>query len=266
MSARSIQMPTLDQTITPDEQKSAFFGGLNYEWTEEGAAKPEQDIDFKLVELVAYELAGWLEVTNNLLADSAISLDAILRNLMPASMADAEDYWFLQGDGVGKPMGAIHAPATIQPVRAGANAIVYGDILEMIHAFQPGANGVWCIHICCKEEICKLKDGNNNYLWVPNFRDGMPTTLMGYPVIWTEKCSALGSKGDILLADFSYYLIGNRSGPSVEASIHEKFRYNRTTYRISERVDGKPWLSADVDLRPAGASSVSPFVALDAYA
>lgn len=265
MSTRQVLIPSLDQTGTPDEQLSAFFGGLYFQWIEEAAAKPEVDIQFKEIDLTVHELAGWVPVSNNLIADSAISLDGLLRNLFGKAMADAEDYWFIQGDGVGKPWGVIHSPATIQPTRAGATAIVWADVIKMLHAFQPGANGVWVIHICAMEQILKLKDENSNYMWIPNMRDGMPERLMGYPILWSEKAAALGSKGDINLCDFSYYLIGDRTGPAIESSTEERFRYNQTTYRISERIDGKPWLSEPVALRPAGASEISPFVSLDAY-
>lgn len=264
MSTRQILMPSLDQTTTPSDQLSAFFGGLYFQWIEEGQAKPEVEVAFRQIELCAHELAGWLPVSNNLIADSAISVDALIRNLFSKCMADAEDYWYLQGDGVGKPFGVIHSPATIQVARAGAGAIVWADIIAMLHAFEPG-NGVWVAHICTMEQLLCLQDANSNYMWIPNMRDGMPERLMGYPLIFSEKPSALGSKGDIGLYDFSYYLIGNRSGPAVEASVHERFRYNQTTYRISMRIDGKPWLSAPVPLRPAGLNSISPFVTLDEY-
>jgi len=86
---------------------------------------------------------------------------------------------------------------------------------------------------------------------------------LGYPIIFTERVPNLGIKGDIGLYDFGYYLIGDGEGPVVESSIHERFRANQTTYRVSEMVDGKPWLSAHVDLRPTGAVAISPFVSLD---
>lgn len=265
MSTRQIQMPSLDQTITPVNQLSAFFGGINYQWIEEGASKPEVDVEFNLITLTAHELAGYIPVTNNLIEDSAISIDALLRMLMPASMTDAEDWWFLNGNGAGVPQGVIAAPATVQVARAGAGTITFPDITGMLHAFEPG-KGVWVVHICAMEELLKLVDPNGNYMWIPNGRDGMPEKLMGYPIVWTEKVPVLGTKGDIGLYDFSYYLIGDRRGPTLDVSTEYLFRYNQTAFRISERVDGQPWLSAPVMLRPAGASSISPFVNLATYA
>ena len=265
MSTRQIQMPSLDQTITPVNQKSAFFAGINVQWIEEGESKPELELKFKLVTLTVHEMAGYLPVTNNLIEDSAISIDGLLRMMLPAAMADAEDWWFFNGNGAGVPQGVISAPCTIQVARAGATAIAWADIKAMVHKFQPGANGVWVAHICCKEEIMELADAAGNALWLANIVSGMPERLMGYPIIWTEKVPNLGTKGDIGLYDFGYYLIGDRRGPTLDVSTEYLFRYNQTAFRISERVDGQPWLSADVDLRPTGAVSISPFVVLNTY-
>lgn len=263
MTTRQVQMPSLDQTGTPSAPKSAFMGGMQLFWTEEGAAKTETDLDFKLIDLVVHKYAAILEVTNELIADSAISLEALIRARFGLTTAAYEDWHFLNGSGVGQPQGVISAGCTVQPNRAGAGAIVWSDIMEIIHAFQPGANGVWVAHICTMEELLQLKDANNNYMWIPNMRDAMPERLLGYPIIFTEKVPYLGTKGDIGLYDFKYYLIGDREQPSIDSSPHEKFRYDRTVFRLSARVDGKPWLSAPVKLMPAGTWSISPFVDLD---
>jgi HK97 family phage major capsid protein len=265
MSGRQIQMPSLDQTITPANAKSAYFAGILFEWIEEAAQKPEIDFDFKLIDLISHELAGWIPVSNRLIEKSAISLDALLRNLFGRAITDAEDWWFLNGDGVGKPQGIISAPCTIQPTRAGANAIVWADIIKMYHAFEHNPRGVWVAHVCTTAQLLQLKDANNNYMWIPNMRDGMPQQLLGYPIIFTEKVPNLGTKGDINLCDFGYYLIGQQSGPAIESSIHERFRRNQTTYRISQMIDGQPWLSAPIKLRPDGTTTISPFVSLQAY-
>ena len=265
MSTVQLQMPSLDQTITPDNQLSAYFAGIVYEWIEEASQKPELEINFKLIDLIVHELAGWLPVSNNLIADSAISMEGFLRGIFGRSMADAEDWWFLNGNGVGQPQGVIHAPCTLQPLRAVNGAIDFADIVAIVHAFEQNPRGVWVAHICTMAEIMTLMDANSNYMWIPNMRDGMPSRLMGYPIIFTEKVPNLGTKGDIGLYDFGYYLIGDRGQPAIESSIHERFRHNQTTFRISERVDGKPWLTLPVPLRPDGTTWVSPFVSLDTH-
>ena len=84
------------------------------------------------------------------------------------------------------------------------------------------------------------------------------------PVIFTEKTPVVGSAGDVLLADFRYYLIGDRQATTIESTpFTDKWIYDLTTWRVVHRVDGQPWLSAPITLTD-GTLTVSPFVILGA--
>jgi len=43
-------------------------------------------------------------------------------------------------------------------------------------------------------------------------------TLLGKEVLFTEKCPALGAKGDLILADLSQYAIGMRKEIALDRS------------------------------------------------
>jgi HK97 family phage major capsid protein len=72
----------------------------------------------------------------------------------------------------------------------------------------------------------------------------------------------VGTEGDLILADCSYYLIKNGSGPFVEASPHVYFTSNQTVIKAFWNVDGKPWLSQPIPLEGSTSNTVSPFVVL----
>jgi HK97 family phage major capsid protein len=99
-------------------------------------------------------------------------------------------------------------------------------------------------------------------VWIGNGRDQAPATLMGYPIFFTENNPILGNVGDIVLADWSKYVIGDRQATTIDVSKHYRFRYDLTAWRAVHRVDGKPWLSAPLTYRD-GVTQVSPFVELD---
>ena len=65
----------------------------------------------------------------------------------------------------------------------------------------------------------------------------------------------------MLLADFSYYLIGDRGGLQIDFSEHYKFINNQGTWRFTKYVDGQPWMSQAMYLAD-GSNQVSPFVSL----
>jgi len=265
MEGETLQIPSLDQTADPGAGKTHRFGGVELHWTEEGAAKDETEPAFKLVTLHVHELSGFTYVTDRLLRASALALDLTLTRLFSEAIADQSDYCYIQGNGAGMPQGVISAGCTIQPARAGAGHIIYSDVMAMYHAFLHGPKGVWLINPCCIEDILTLKNPTtNDYLWMANASGDVPVRLLGYPIIWTDKASALGTKGDIILADFSRYVIGEGGSIVVDASPHYRWIQNTTTFRFHLLTDGTPWLSAPLYTR-GGDYQVSPFVALATY-
>ena len=72
MTSRSLQVPYLDVTNTPNAGDTAFFGGLVGRWTEEASTLNETEPTFRQLELVAHELSGYSLMSNALLADNAI--------------------------------------------------------------------------------------------------------------------------------------------------------------------------------------------------
>ena len=88
------------------------------------------------------------------------------------------------------------------------------------------------------------------------------STLMGMPVMMTEKCNLLGTAGDIGLIDWSQYYFADKGGVNAAQSIHLWFDYDITAFRFVLRNDGQPaWQTPLTPL--SGGPTLSPFVVLD---
>jgi HK97 family phage major capsid protein len=264
MRRRQLDIPVLDQTGTTSNVPH-WFGGLLFYWMEEAAAKTESDAAFRQVSLVAHKLIGYTRASDELVDDSAISLEAFFSGPLgfAGGVAWMEDYTFLRGSGAGQPLGVINAGATIIEGRAAANAIGFDDICDMLEHALPGGRFVWVISQSAMSQLLQMNGpaGNPSYIWIANARDGAPGMLMGYPVIWSEKVPTLGTSGDIGLYDFSYYVVGDRQSTTVESTKFDRWSYDQTSWRVVHRVDGQPWLSTWLTLQD-GSSTVSPFVIL----
>ena len=264
MRRRQLDMPVLDQTGTTAGQPH-WFGGLQFYWEEEAGQKTASDPVFRKISLVAHKLIGFTRASDELLDDSAIGLDAFLRGPMGfgGGASWIEDYTFLQGNGAGQPLGIIKAGATITITRATAGTVAFADFANMVANFLPSARGVWIISQSLMADVIQLNgpSGNPSYIWTPNARDGIPGTLLGYPVIWSEKVPPAGYAGDVVLADWRYYLIGDRQATTVESTKFERWQYDQTSWRMVHRVDGQPWLSAPLTYQDAE-TQVSPFCML----
>jgi HK97 family phage major capsid protein len=268
MARRAIRIPVLDQTGTTAGAPH-WFGGMTFTWAEEAAQKDQSDPNFRQIELVAHKLIGYTRASDELVQDSAISLDDFLSGPMgfAGGAVWEEEFAFLQGTGAGQPLGIINAGATIVEPRNTANTVVFDDFADMVKDFLPSGRGVWMISQSAMSDIIQLNGptGNPSYIWQANARDGIPGQILGMPVIWTEKCPILGQTGDVCLADWSYYLIGDRQATTVESTKFDRWRYDQTSWRMTHRVDGQPWLSSPLTYQD-GTTQVSPFVILDATA
>jgi HK97 family phage major capsid protein len=100
-------------------------------------------------------------------------------------------------------------------------------------------------------------------IFVSNGAGPAPMSILGRPLIVTEKARSLGSQGDIAFVDFAYYLIGDRQSMTLDTSMHYLFGADKTAVRITQRVDGRPWVKSAITPQNNG-SSLSPFVTIEA--
>lgn len=265
MARRQISIPVLDQTQTLGVGLPAWFGGMQFFWADEGQEKTETEAKWLRVNLVAKKLIGLTHASDELIADSAISIGDFLSG--PLGFAGGipwmEDFAFLRGVGGGQPRGVIAAPVTLAPARQTAGAIGYIDCIEMLSQFLPSGRGRWTVTQSAMANLIQMSGpgGNPSYVWQPNAREGVPGYLFGMPVTWSEKMYQEGTRGDILLADFRYYLIGDRQSTTIESSKAPRWVFDETSWRVVHRVDGQPWLSAPLTYQDQ-ATQVSPFVVL----
>jgi len=85
--------------------------------------------------------------------------------------------------------------------------------------------------------------------------------LMGLPVIPTEHNAALGTKGDIVLADLSQVLLADKGAVQAAASMHVRFLYDEMAFRFTYRVDAQTTWKKPLTPKDGGAT-LSPFIGL----
>ncbi len=256
----SVTMPCLDQGAARN-----IYGGMTVAWIAEGATKPETDLRLREVCLTPHEVAGHTILTDKLIRNWTAA-DSFITQMLRLCLRGTEDTAFYSGSGVGQPLGVINAPARIDIGRAGANAIAFADIRNMYAQLKFGGSPVWIGSQTILPQITNLVDGGNHLLWAPNATGiigGTPGTLYGIPMMFADRSVALGTRGDLILVDLSYYLIKDGSGPFVAASPHVYFTTNKTVIKIFWNVDGQSWLNEPLGLEGSVANTVSPFIVLN---
>jgi HK97 family phage major capsid protein len=252
---------------------SSLFGGVQFYWTEEAASLTESTATFGKVVLDAKKLTGFFKVPAELL-DDAPAFAGWFDSRVPKGLAWFEDVSFMTGSGVGEPEGFINSEASVQVAKESgqtAKTIVWENIVKMYSRMLPTSlkNAYWIASIDTFPELATMAlsvGTGGGPVWIGGWSqpgsDMPPMTILGRPVIFTEKTPALGTTGDINFVDLSYYLIGDRQQVRVDSSEHFLFQNNQVAFRLVSRVDGRPWLQSPLTPHNGSSNTLSPFVAI----
>lgn len=242
MTTEKLGMPKLSQVSTGTVD---HFAGVAFTWTDEGGEKTETEPNFEFLELIVHELSGYTEITDTLIADSAINIMNFLTRIFRAAYMWITDSAFFSADGVKKPVGIINDPAVNVINRTNAGDVIWTDMVNINDALPAhfDTNAIWTISKNVWSRLRNERDNTNAILLHEKYASveaGVPTTILGKPVVFSDnKTSALGSKGDVVLGDWQHYYIGNRAGLRIDTSSHYKFRNNKTAVRVFGRLDGQ---------------------------
>lgn len=256
--------PDAKVTIPALDHSQGVLGGVTVQWINEGGKKPETDAKLREITLEPQEVAGHVVVTDKLLRNWQAA-DAVIRGLLQDAIVAAEDMAFLTGHGVGQPLGVLNGGGVLAVNRNSASDIKFEDIAKMLAALLPEStnNAVWVANRSTLPKLMLMEDTAGNSIFIRgDVTRGLPDTLAGIPIRWTGRTPALGTKGDLMLVDFSYYLVKDGSGPFIAASEHVHFTENKTVIKIFWNVDGHGWVTDPLTLED-GTTRVSPYVVLD---
>jgi HK97 family phage major capsid protein len=193
----------------------------------------------------------------------------LINEIFPEAIAWFEDIAFIDGSGVGEPLGFLNSPAMVSVSKEtgqAATTIVWENLVKMYSRMLPSSlnNAVWIAHIDTFPELATMSlsvGTGGSAIWLSNGVGAPPMSILGRPVIFSEKMETLGTAGDIVLADLSHYLIGDRQAIQADTSPHYRFQTDMTSMRFIERVDGRPWLQSAITPQ-TGSNTLSPFVQL----
>lgn len=228
------------------------IGGFDAKWAAEGGQFNFQKAKLRGIQLKASKLGILTAGTNELLADSSFYRQE-LPDLMVKAIGFGLDIALLSGDGNGQPRGVLKDPALITVLKEAGQAvdtITWNNVKAMFARLHPRShkNAVWVVSHTAKVQLLSLVQFIKNVAgtenvggsWIPVMReeDGK-FYILGLEVIFTEKLPVLGDLGDILLVDFSQYVVGMRGEMTIATSAHFKFDFDETAFRGILRVDGQ---------------------------
>lgn len=202
---------------TPETYWNVDLGGTDAGWVGELTPRPNTNVpqltraDIKWGEIYANPKASY-----RLLDDALFNVEAWYSQKVAETFADYEEEAFLTGDGTNKPKGllAYDYVATADSTRdfgkfqqitsttLTADAVI--DLYYSLRQVYRGNNTAWLMNPATIQALRKLKDGNQNYIWIDNIANGMVGTLLGRPVYESRFMPTFTTAGNkaILFGDF----------------------------------------------------------------
>ena len=223
-------------------------------WIEEGGALQFSDAQFSQILLDAHKLHVAIKVTEELLYDSAFNLENYIIDEFGKALSNAEEDAFLNGTGVGQPLGLFAATGG-GTVYKTVTKLTADDIMNLVYALKRPyrKNSAFIMNDQTIATIRTFKDNNGAYMWQPSYQAGEPDKLLGYPVY----TSPFAPTDAIAFGDYSYYNIGDRGTRSFK-QLTELFAGNGMIgFVAKERVDGKLILPEAVQILKVSSTSTT---------
>jgi HK97 family phage major capsid protein len=179
------------------------------------------DPSFSVVTLSTYKFSSKIvAVPFELLQDSAVDIEAFVRNRLVTRLGRTRNTYFTTGTGTSQPQGIVTAAGSGKAGLTGQTlTVIYDDLVDMVHSVDPayrtgpGFIG-WMMNDSSVKVIRKIKDTTGRPIWVPNYdasiAGGVPDRLLDYPIQVNQDVAVMAANAkSILFGNFGYYMIRN---------------------------------------------------------
>jgi HK97 family phage major capsid protein len=233
--------------------------GLVAGWVAELAEKPSADLSFAELSVNTFTAAGLAVTSNQLLRDSNPSVDTLINRDLAKRLRAVEEVAFIQGSGVGQPLGIINTPG-VDAVEddSGSTAVdllddiqqaitnIYTEFLETPTAIVMHPR-TWAYIVSAREDDSPTTYivgppggvGRRPHEGIPGLNAGVGQ-LFGVNVYLTANIPTnLGGGTDesrVIVGAFSEGLILDHEGITLDNSKHVYFSTNQTIFRAEEQV------------------------------
>lgn len=215
----------------------------------EGGTLAESDPAFGQVTLNAYKYGQLIEISSELVADSAVDITGYLGRAAGIAIGTATGTAYVTGTGSSQPQGIANAPTAGVTGGAGTGLTVSGNsLIDLYHSLISGyrRNAFWVMNDLTAAYVRKIRDdtggaGLGNFLWQPGMQAGQPDLLFNRPVVTDPNMAVQAINAySIAFGDFSqFFTIRDVSGVRFERSDDFRFNADLIAFRCILRTDSK---------------------------
>lgn len=224
-------------------QKTANFAAA---WTAEGGSRTETTgYTTALNTIPTHEHYALVDISMQLLEDSAFDMEAEMNLEFAEQFAKAEGAAFISGNGTNKPTGVTNGSTVASTAAAAAAAIATDDLINLMHDIKTEytRNATFMFNRQTLGEIRKLKDTAGQYIFQTGFsgQSGVPNTILGQPYVEAPDVADIAASAkSVLYGDFRRgYMIVDRLALQVLRDPYSQAASGNVRYIARRRVGGE---------------------------
>lgn len=218
-------------------------------------AAPTKDTSLKYGKraLSPQYMSGLALVSRDLLRNSTMPADQIVREEMVINAAEVQEQEFMTGSGAGgAALGVFTASvdgiSTSRDVSTDntATAITFDGLINAKFSLKPQyrRTAEWMFHRDAVKMISKLKDTTNQYIWEPSKVAGEPDRILGLPYVESEWVPNTFTSGLYvgILANWQYYWIADALDIEIQRLVELYALTNQDGFVGRLKMDAAPQL------------------------
>ncbi len=230
------------QTSNPSVIYPARIGRTNAKWKGELQAQEGSEPSFGEAEIAVKELNTYVDISNQLLADSGGAAEREVRESLAEDFALKEGTAFVNGAGGLEPDGFMQDPRVPQVANGHATNLSADALISILYALSSAyrRNATWVMNGATIATIRKMKDSQGNFLWQPGLQAGQPESILGRPVVDAlDMPGATSGEFPIAVGDFNAgYRIIDRQEMSILVNPYLLANTGTTRFHATRRVGG----------------------------
>lgn len=181
----------------------------------ENTQTTDGDVEFGTGVLGAHKLSSKIiRVSNELLSDSGINMDAFLAGRIASRLGRGESLYLVKGTGAGSPQQplGLEASTSVGKVTAEADKLTWQEINGLIHSIDPAYRSAPQFRLAFNDNtlqsIEEMVDRDNRPLWLPGIDADRPATILKQKYVVDQAISNQGAGKKFMFAgDFSQFIV-----------------------------------------------------------
>ncbi|MGS4264955.1 phage major capsid protein [Serratia marcescens] len=205
----------------------------------------EEDTEFGMDSLGALKLTSKIiRVSNELLQDSAIDMEAYLARRIAERIGRGEARYLIRGTGTGTPKQPKGLAASVDKTTAtaSATAVNWKEILTLKHSIDPAYRRGDRFRLAFNDNTLKLisemEDGQGRPLWLPDIVGVAPASVLNVPYVIDQEIDDIGAgKKFMFCGDFNRFIIRRVNYMILKRLVERYAEFDQTGFVAFHRFD-----------------------------